>query len=95
LAWEPPGETRATIFRRYARLFAVVATITLAFTIAQTTGSLKYDHTYDTYVRNPNWRLLSFSEMGIPFTVLALLYFAMSVWLFKLSAGQPHADRPA
>ena len=36
----------------------------------------------------PNWRSLSFSEMGIPFTVLALLYLAMAVWLCQ-EGGKP------
>ena len=90
-------EERAASFRRYARLFASIGALTFIFVFAQAIGLFKYDPTYATYFRNANWRLLSFSQMGLPFTLLALLYFAMSVRLFRLSSesipASPLIDR--
>jgi hypothetical protein len=86
LAWEPAGERRRTLLRRYGRLFAFVGVTTLGFIATQLFGLFEDDHVFSSYIRNPNWRLLSFSEMGIPFTLLALLYLAMAVWLWQEGA---------
>jgi hypothetical protein len=94
LAWEPAGDQRRVLLRRYGRLFAIVAMTILVFIAAYLFGLVEYDRLFETYFRNPNWRLLSFSEMGVPFTLLALFYLVMSVWLSRESrerSGHPSA----
>ena len=92
LAWQPAGDVRRDLLRRYGRLYAVVGVTTLAFVAARSIGIFDHEFSRESYLRGPNWRLLSLSEMGLPFVLLAASYLLMAVWLFKEVASQPMAS---